>query len=86
MKKPWLCAPLALSTMLICAGCATSSPRHLPTPPADFGRPVMAPEIHRGDDARALAARLAGALVTANTRLKNDAAFYADVQKGFAAP
>lgn len=68
------------------AGCATSSapsPRFLPAAPSDFGKPVAVPPVKAGDDARAVAARSLAALRQANSRLRDDWAFYADVQRNF---
>jgi hypothetical protein len=52
----------------------------LPVAP-DFMSPVTSPEIRRGMDARALAARLAGSLDAANDRLSASRVWYTDVTK-----
>jgi hypothetical protein len=83
MKTPFRNVLLVVSMALTSAACVKSYPRTLPPPPADFGLPVPVPAIKSGDDARVVAARLARALRTANTRLSNDSAFYADVTAQF---
>lgn len=44
---------------------------------------VKVPVPHKGDDARALAAQERAAILEANARLKNDRAFYSDVNGQF---
>lgn len=58
----------------------------LPTAPTDFGKPVAVKPPKIGEDARAYAARERAARLTANRRLTNDAAFYADVVSKFGMP
>lgn len=79
--------------MVTLAGCATSDTQPpdlaarpiLPPAPAAFGKPVAVRPPKAGEDARAYAAReIAGRLV-ANQRLRDDAAFYADVTTRFGA-
>ncbi|MFT4097047.1 MAG: hypothetical protein QM651_07970 [Rhodoblastus sp.] len=48
-----------------------------------FGRPVVVPAPRRGQDARLFAAQTRRALLEANQRLQDDAAFYDDVQQRF---
>ena len=72
------------------AGCAEGpapvvSAPILPSAPVDFGKPVAVREPSIGDDARAYAARERAGRITANRRLSNDAAFYADVVSKFGA-
>ena len=72
------------------AGCAAAptpvpSAPILPSAPVDFGKPVPVREPNVGDDARAYAARERAGRITANRRLSNDAAFYADVVSKFGA-
>ncbi len=71
-----------------CAGSPTpiATAPILPGAPSDFGKPVAvrAPKI--GEDARGYAARERAGRLTANRRLANDAAFYADVVSKFGTP
>lgn len=55
----------------------------LPAAPSDFGQPVPVPRAKVGDNAKAHAAKVTGALTRANRRLENDAAFYGDVRAKF---
>jgi hypothetical protein len=57
----------------------------LPAAP-DFMSPVISPEIRKGMDARALAARLAGSLDAANDRLSASRVWYTDVTKRCSVP
>ena len=52
----------------------------LPAAPTDFGKPVAVKPPKVGEDARVYAARERAGRLTANARLKNDGAFYADVK------
>jgi hypothetical protein len=82
---------LALLTMIFGAACAkqpaldSAEPKEqrvaLPAAPIDFGKAVAIPA--RTNDARAWAVRARGAIDLANGRLKNDRAFYSDVQRDF---
>lgn len=80
---------LVFSLPLIAGGCAASQtaqldPRApLPVAAAAFGRSVAVPEPRQSEDARGYAARVLGALGKADGRLRNDRAFYADVQRDF---
>ena len=71
--------------VLALAGCnetpvVSAPPAILPAPPSDFGKPVAVKPPKVGDDARGYAARERAGRLTANRRLANDAAFYADVR------
>jgi hypothetical protein len=57
----------------------------LPGAPTDFGKPVAVRAPKVGEDARVYAARERAGRLTANQRLVNDAAFYADVVSKFGA-
>lgn len=52
----------------------------LPPPPNNFGRPVAAPALKAGDDARAYAAKERAARIADEGRLSNDAAYYKALQ------
>lgn len=58
---------------------------NLPDAPQQFGKPVSIPEPRRGQDARVFAAATRKAALEANQRLRDDAAFYRDVQTNFGA-
>lgn len=51
--------------------------------PPQFGRPSPLPDLNRGDDIRAYAARMKGAKLQDAQRLNNDRKFYTDVQTRF---
>lgn len=76
---------LAGSLPLVCGGCATTQAvvvqPYLPAPPPAFGKPVAVPDPAAGQSAKAYAAQALGALITANTRLVNDRAFYSALRK-----
>ena len=78
---------LMLATFALLTGCASGpgpvERPALPVAPADFGLAVQAPRARAGDNAKAFAARTAGALTQANRRLSDDAAFYDDVRAKF---
>jgi len=61
---------------------AASAPS-LPPAPSTFGLPVPLPNPHKGQDARAFAAKERAVILEANQRLRNDAAFYSDVVSKF---
>jgi hypothetical protein len=71
------------------ASCATSTPApvierpRLPTPPSEFGAPVALPQARTGDDVKVFALENRKAAIIANRRLADDAAFYADVRRGY---
>ena len=71
------------------AGCGAPPPVALspilPGAPVDFGHPVAVRAPQVGEDARVYAARERAGRLTANRRLVNDAAFYADVVSKFGA-
>lgn len=70
---------------LACGACASTQAvavkPFLPEPPASFGKPVPVPQAAAGQSARGYAAQAVGALVSANARLVNDAAFYRSLRK-----
>ncbi len=57
-----------------------------PGAPVDFGKPVFVRPPKIGEDARVYAARERAGRLTANRRLADDAAFYADVAAKVRAP
>ena len=78
---------LAVSAATMLSGCNPSAapPIRPNLPPAspDFGRPVPVPTPKVGQDARLFAGQNRKAVIEANQRLRNDAAFYRDVQEQF---
>ena len=92
MQELWRTSPsrtLAVLLTLTCAGCQPSAAPplrpDLPPPPALFGQEVPVPNPGRGQDARLFAAQTRRALLESNERLRDDAAFYHDVQRDFGA-
>lgn len=78
----------ALSTTVLLASCATSTPPliqrpNLPAAPNDFGAPLALPKPASGADLKAFALENRKAALLANQRLTNDAAFYAEVRRNF---
>lgn len=55
----------------------------LPVAPVEFGKPVPAPPVKRGESVKTVALKNRAALHHANRRLENDAAFYDDVREQF---
>ena len=77
-------ALLALGTLTACQPSAAPPIRpNLPPASPDFGRPVPVPTPKVGQDARLFAGQNRKAVIEANQRLRNDAAFYRDVQEQF---
>ena len=85
-----LAAALFVSPLATSCATAPSEPvlqrPVLPAPPESFGQPVAIPMPSVGLDARILAARRKAALLEANRRLLDAAAFYQQVIDLFGAP
>lgn len=57
--------------------------QNLPAAPEDFGKPVELPVVKKNQSLPIFALQNRAAVIQANQRLKNDAAFYNDVLKEF---
>ena len=91
MPTNWRSARRIAAACLMTATCAACNQSAAPPPvrpnipdaPQLFGRPVPIPEPRKGQNARVFAAATRKAALEANQRLRDDAAFYRDVQEQF---